>query len=552
MSDSAEQLFKELQQDYYSAWFRFHPERAVEVGVNDHAGELRSYADDDIGALIALDQKLISALDEMSIESLSDAGQVDYKILRAAAEIELHDLEERDWRFLNPAEYVPVNAIYQLLIYPVDEVHHAVKHRLQQFPEHLRGAKVQLSQCPEKVVSIWLHSAVEECRSSIGFIRDLGRNPLITQKFDNPARLQPLFEDAAHALEDFAQFLEVEIAPKAAGEFACGEHRFNRLLNEKHFLETSSDAVLAFGEKLYKDCQLALLEQTKAMQGDENVDVLLRSVQKQHPKAEQLLDTYRQRMKASYEWWAESGLVTVPEKQSLKVQATPEFLRHMIPFAAYEAPQSNDSEQHGLYYVTTTTDEAALAEHNDYSIDLTCAHEAFPGHHLQFVTENQSRPCYTRLLNASASMYEAWALYCEELAIEQGYLNKDEHRLIMLRDRAWRALRIIVDVKLQTGQLSLENAVELMMAELGFSREQAQAEINWYSCSPATPLCYALGREMILHAREVAQEQGDFDLKGFHDQLLSQCSIALPLVIQQSMGESVWQVVKEKMFAQDS
>ena len=98
MSDSAEQLFKELQQDYYSAWFRFHPERAVEVGVNDHAGELRSYADDDIGALIALDQKLISALDEMSIESLTDASQVDYKILRAAAEIELHDLEERDWR----------------------------------------------------------------------------------------------------------------------------------------------------------------------------------------------------------------------------------------------------------------------------------------------------------------------------------------------------------------------------------------------------------------------------------------------------------------------
>ena len=47
MSDSVEQLFKALQQDYYGAWFRFHPERAVEVGINDHAGELRRYADDD-------------------------------------------------------------------------------------------------------------------------------------------------------------------------------------------------------------------------------------------------------------------------------------------------------------------------------------------------------------------------------------------------------------------------------------------------------------------------------------------------------------------------
>ncbi|MCK5001584.1 MAG: DUF885 family protein, partial [Gammaproteobacteria bacterium] len=286
MSDSVEQLFEALQQDYYRAWFRFHPERAVEVGVNDHAGELRSYADDDIGALIALNQKLVSALDEMNVEALTEDAQVDFKILRAAAEIELHDLEERDWRFRNPVEYVPVNAIYQLLIYPVDEVHKAIKHRMQAIPEYLRGARVQLSQYPEQVVPVWLNAAVSECRSSISFIRDLDRHPLITKKFENPARLQSLFEEAAHALEDFAKFLEVEIAPKAAGDFACGEHRFNRLLNEKHFMETSADAVLAFGEQLYKNCQQALLDQTKAMQGDENVDALLKSIQKQHPKAE--------------------------------------------------------------------------------------------------------------------------------------------------------------------------------------------------------------------------------------------------------------------------
>ena len=314
-------------------------------------------------------------------------------------------------------------------------------------------------------------------------------------------------------------------------------------------MNTSANEVLAFGEALYKNCQQALLEQTKAMQGDENVEALLKSIQKQHPKAEQLLDTYRQQMKAAHHWWAESGLVTMPEKQSLRVLGTPEFMRHMIAFAAYGPPQSSDPEQRGLYYVTTTSDEEALAEHNNYSIELTCAHEAFPGHHMQFVTENQSKANYTRLLNASASMYEGWALYCEELAIEQGFLNKDEHRFIMLRDRAWRALRVIIDVKLQTGQLSIDGAIELMMAELNFSREQAQAEINWYSCSPTTPLCYALGREMILQARDVMKGQADFSLLNFHDQLLSQGSIALPLVIRQSMGESVWQSVRAKMFA---
>jgi len=549
VSDSAEQLFEELQQQYYSAWFRFNPERAVEVGVDDHAGELRSYADDDIGALIALNRKLITALDEMSIEHLSETSRADFRILRAAADIELHELEERDWRYRNPMEYVPVSAVYQLLIYPVDEVHQAVKRRTQKIPEYLRGAKMQLSQHPERVVLLWLQSAVSECRVGADFIRNLARHPMITQKFSNPARLQPLFEEAAHALEDFARFLETEIAPKAKGDFACGEHHLNRLLNEKHFMETSADAVLSFGKALYKSTQDALLAQTSAMRGDENVEELLRSIQRQHPDAGHLLESYRQRMKTSYDWWAKSGVVTVPKKHSLKVLATPEFLRHMIPFAAYEPPQTGDPEQHGYYYVTTTSDEDALAEHNNYSIDLTSAHEAFPGHHLQFVTENQREISYTRLLNASATMYEGWALYSEELAIEQGYLDKDEHRFIMLRDLAWRALRIIVDVELQTGKLGIDAAVDLLVSELGLSHEQAQAEINWYSFSPGTPLCYAIGREMILQARAVCQEKGGFKLKKFHDQLLSEGSIALPLIIQLSMGNTVWQSVKEKMFA---
>jgi len=131
VSESEEQLFKELQQQYYQAWFRFHPETAVEIGINDHAEELRSYADDEIGVLIALNQKLISALDEMNIEALTDASQIDYKILRAAAEIDLHDIEERDWRFRYPSAYVPVYAIYQLLIYPVVELHKPFRRRLQ-------------------------------------------------------------------------------------------------------------------------------------------------------------------------------------------------------------------------------------------------------------------------------------------------------------------------------------------------------------------------------------------------------------------------------------
>ena len=229
MTDSANCTFDELQQAYYQAWFRFHPEEAASVGLEAYAGLLRPCDDDDIGALISLNQKMHSALDEIDEEALDPDRAIDYRLMKSAVSVELHDLQERDWRYRNPLLYVPVHAIYQLLIHPVQDVQAAIKHRLRAVPDYLRGARTLISTMPDAVVPVWLQSAVEQSRIGAGFIRDLGRHRLISEMFSNPARLQPLFDDASHALDEFAHFLQRDILPRAAGDFAVGKDRFNRL-----------------------------------------------------------------------------------------------------------------------------------------------------------------------------------------------------------------------------------------------------------------------------------------------------------------------------------
>ncbi|MBE9567167.1 MAG: DUF885 domain-containing protein [Proteobacteria bacterium] len=550
-SDPVNQQFDALCEQYYHAWFRFHPEKAVAVGVYDYADKLTSYEHDDIGALIVLNQKMQSALDEISAKELGDSRQCDMSIISGAISIELHDLEENDWRYRNPIDYVPLNAIYQLLIHPGEKVHHAIKHRLESIPEYLRGAKVMLSRYPERVVPEWTVTASEMSVSGSLFIRGLARHPLITARFTNPSRLQPLFDAAAAALNDFAHFLEVEALPKAQGKFASGFNRFNRLLKEKHFLDTDADSIIAYGERLVAETEQALLQQSRQICGEEDIGKALAMVQQQLPEASELLETYRKTMQAAHSWLKKADIVTIPEQQTLKVLQTPVFLRDVIPFAAYEPPAPQDAEQRGLYYVTTVEDKALLAEHNLFSIDLTSVHEAFPGHHLQFVIASQkNKNNVTRLLNDSATLYEGWALYCEQLVLEQGLYDKEEHQFILLRDRLWRALRIIIDVKIHTGQFSFDDAVNLLVEKLGFDISQARAEISWYSNAATTPLCYAVGRELILRAREqVAGDDGDkSSLKDFHDKLLSQGSIALPLVLRTVFGEEVWQSVRDAVF----
>jgi hypothetical protein len=364
-SDVMNKQFDDLCEQYYHAWFRFHPEDAVDVGVYDFANQLRSYEHDDIGSLIALNQKMQSALEELSVSELDINHQIDYRLIKGAISVELHDLEENDWRYRDPLEYIPVNAIYQLLIHPGDNVHQAIKHRLDLMPEYLRGAKIMLSRYPERIVPQWALTAKDVARTGADFIRGLERHPLITAKFTNPARLQPLFDAAANALNDFSKYIEIEILPSAEGKFASGHNRFNRLINEKHYLDTNAEKILKFGERLVQQTENELLRHSKEICGEENINKALNSVRADHPDATQLLDVYRKKMQVAHAWLCEADILTVPEKQSLTVQQTPDFLRDVIPFAAYEPPMPLDDEQRGLYYVTTVEGESLLAVHNN-------------------------------------------------------------------------------------------------------------------------------------------------------------------------------------------
>ena len=178
----------------------------------------------------------------------------------------------------------------------------------------------------------------------------------------------------------------------------------------------------------------------------------------------------RKRWKRARRFVQEKKLVSFPPREELHVVHTPEFRRHEIPFAAYLSPSPKDPDQVGYYYVTPVGDDDLLREHNWVGLENTSVHESYPGHHLQFSVANSLSAASTlpRLMNESSVFYEGWALYCEQLMQEQGFLKSKEHRFVMLKDRLWRALRIIIDVKTQTGKMTYDQAADLMVRELHF------------------------------------------------------------------------------------
>lgn len=530
---------------YYRTWFRFHPEVAVDVGVSGYGHLLRPYGDDEFNALKVLNEKLISSLDELDLTSLSQDQQIDLQLMRSSAVLQLETQAARDWRLTEPARFLPVHAIYQLTVHEQENNADNFRQRLSTIPAYLRGARSWLDMQPETIPHLWLESAANEAEEGAAFFRELKQHPQI-----NSYRVSEELEQAAHALEDFANYLDTSLAAKAKGDFACGRKYFDLVLQERHFLNTNADELYLFSERLFAQTEQELKQVCLELQGNDDVAVLTAKIQQNHPAQEKILESYRQQMQAAKEFVTEHDLVSLPGKESLKVIETPVFLRHQIPFAAYYEPSPVDPGQQGYYYVTPAKTPHDLGEHNYTSIRHTCVHEAWPGHHLQFVKAN-SKPLSStlpRLINASATLYEGWALYCEQLMHEQGFLDKPESRFILLKDRLWRALRIMIDVGIHTRDMSLDEAASLMQKKLGFSREQAMADLGWYSHAPGVPMSYATGWALINALREQLQTQQHFNLKTFHDTLLSSGSIPLSLVIVRGFGLSAWQKAHQKVF----
>ena len=242
------------------------------------------------------------------------------------------------------------------------------------------------------------------------------------------------------------------------------------------------------------------------------------------------LDGYRTAMQRARAYLIERELVTVPDDERIDVIETPQYLRNVIPFAAYFAPAPFDASAKGIYVVTQSVhdDPKSILEHNRASISNTSIHEAYPGHHLQMDIARR-HPSLTRLLADAPEFIEGWGMYSELMMREQGFDDAPEFRVMLHTDAIWRACRIILDVQLHRGEISVDEGVDFLVEQTRFGRDNARSEVEWYTYRPTYPLSYLLGRTLLVELREAERRrQGDaFSLRAFHDTLLRNGSLPL-------------------------
>lgn len=209
-----------------------------------------------------------------------------------------------------------------------------------------------------------------------------------------------------------------------------------------------------------------------------------------------------------------------------------EVPEHIAPYTttAYYSRPAGDGTRAGFYYVNTYD----LSSRPLYEVEALSLHEAVPGHHLQIALQQELEdlPPFRRFSSFTAFV-EGWALYAERLGLEVDHIYEDPYSDFgRLSYEMWRALRLVVDTGMHYLDWSRADAIEFMAENSALSMHNIESEVDRYIAWPGQALAYKTGELKIRDLRARAEEElgGDFDLRAFHDVVLENGSVPLPVL----------------------
>ena len=515
------QHFEGLLDRYFEALLEDAPTFATVLGIRAAEGKLGRLNDRFLTKRERERQAALRSLENVSPRDLSNEQHLDRLALRSMLLKECEDFARRRHTLEPDAPQQVLNILFHELMRGDDEPRraaHNLRSLLRQAPDFIAEA-AKLVNKPERV---WLRVMEQTVAGGKALLQGV-------ETFLNNVQPQP--DDANHvratlrAMEKYRD--RVKRRPTApAGSFSIGADSLQRRLRDELGLDYTLGQVeaLALGEA---ERVGALLKTECARFGRKReADEIIADARAQWRPAKPLLEVYETETRRVAAGFRAARAVTFPKGDELVVKPVPEFLRTLIPTAAYSQPGAFEKRQRGIFWVNDLsvlkkTEAEKLAERQQhFGLSLTCAHEAYPGHHLQFVIANR-HPRRWRRLFAHAVFYEGWTLWCEQMMVDLKIDRSPWLRVQQLHDALWRCHRILVDLRLQTRRYSYEQAVRHMQKHLGFTRARAEADVNWYTASPAVPMSYWLGRleNARLHQRLVVGR--GWSLQKFNDWLLS-------------------------------
>jgi len=527
----------QLADTFLDSWYLpNHPTEATLAGVHDYDGRLEVLERRALNAQIAALHGFERRFAALSAAALSEHYAADRELLLGRVRSDLLDLERiRRWQ-KDPDLYTSVlsNGAFTIMarrFAPDEERLRRLIEREQRMPAVLAAARANLRNPPRIFTAI----ALEQLPDTIRFFQN--DVPAAFAAVTDPRlRLDFAASNAAviAALERYRDFVRTGLMPHSHGEFRLGAALFRRKLELDEMVTTPLPQLLAIGlaDLQHNQHEFALIAaQLEPTLGTREV---LGRLNADHPTAADLLASVQADFTAVRQFLRRRQLITLPDAPLPSVEETPPFMR-ATTFASMDTPGPFEAVATEAYFNVTVPDatltpkalDEALAQWSYPLISNTVVHEAYPGHYVQFLWMHRIDDRVRKLFGASSNA-EGWAHYCEQMMLDEGFGQPGDGardaraalwlRLGQLHQALLRDARFVVAIRLHTGSMSFDQAVDYFVREGYQERAAGLVEVKRAAGDPIY-LYYTLGKLQILKLRaDVKRRQGAaFDLRVFHD-----------------------------------
>src|SRR5256714_1767539 len=409
--------FEGLLDRYFNGVLEVHPGYANLAGLKPGEGKLGQAPPEFEKRQEERRQLPLRELDEISPRDLTNEQQLDRLAIRSLLLREIEDFARGRHKLEPDAPESVLNVLLHELQRGEDEPERAarnIRSVLREVPRFL-AESATLVETPERV---WLRVMDQTVA---------GAETLFEAVTTFLQRNRPAAWDAEHmgmarkAIYDYAH--TVRARPLAAeASFCIGAETLHRRVRDQLGLDYSLGQIEALAlDEVDRIGGLLKSAAARLGRGSSPKDPLEQARSKWVPE-KPLIDLYRAETERIKEIFRNSNAVSFPAVERLDVRPVPDFMRALFPTAAYSAPGAFEKRQRGIFWVNDLSmtksdpDEQLAEQQQHFGLVLTSAHEAYPGHHLQFVTANQHWRKWRRLF-APSLFLERWDLLCGQMMV---------------------------------------------------------------------------------------------------------------------------------------
>jgi uncharacterized protein (DUF885 family) len=436
----------------------------------------------------------------------------------------------------------------------------AVVSRMEQIPKVLDQAKANLAEADP----VYIDTALEENSGNSGVLTMVGAR--VTALSDNAlsARYTTASKAAQIALDSYGTWLKDDLAKRPHTiTWRTGAANYARIFAYALGPGTheTPDSVLANAERDLEKVRaqmytvaLPLHKQWFPDHGDHAdlsgdaqknriISEVIDRINDDHVEPAQLLDKVREQAKGIRVYIVQKNLLTLSERDNMKIVPTPEFLRGVYSVAGFHSAPALDPTGDAEYWVTpidpsTPKDkaESKLREYNNWMLQYLTMHEALPGHYTQFEHANNLQPESRRILRGllgNGSYVEGWGEYAVKEMEDSGYANHDPRFVLMVQKIRLRVItNSILDIRMQSRNMTDQEALDLMQQKAFQTKAEAEGKLRRAKLTAGQLITYYVGYLQWNALRDKMQSElgNRFDLKKFDDTALDEGPLPIPLL----------------------